>query len=127
MSEPDASDEPKPKRRSALRHALGGLALLICLVLGALLLERAGLTSFGDWWRNARWSFSDSAAAIRERVKPGMTIDDVHEQIGNGESAYVTPSEFWEDYPEYGARVVYSRRIDNLTVLVEVARIEALK
>jgi len=120
-------DEPKPKRRSALRHALGGLALLICLALGALLLERAGLTSFGEWWQNARWALSDKAAALRERVKPGMTVDDVHEQIGTPQDAYVTTSEFWEDYPEYGARVVYSRRIDNLTLLVEVARIEALK
>lgn len=119
-------DEPKPKRRSALRHALGGLALLVCIGLSTWLLERAGLTNWSTWWRYVRTAFDDRRAA-RKKVLTGMSQEEVERQLGCGdESGFVTVS--WcvkpgpgpvvrppypipfkrVEYPEYGFDVVYS-------------------
>ena len=106
-------EEPKPKRRSALRHALGGLALLVCIALGMWLIETAGWTNFGQRWAETqgRWYGPD---AMRERVKVGMTYAEVTGQIGRGKEGRSwflrvngCVGHVVEEYPEYGFVVLY--------------------
>lgn len=133
--EPPVSDDPqppattaampKPKRRSAFRHAIGGLALLVSIGLSMWLLERRGWTKFGEWWRHTRWTLSDRSSALRDRVRPGMTPSEVHQRIGAGQRTFWTRSEFFEDYPEYGARIVYYQWW-NQGMVQEVAWVETL-
>ncbi len=120
-------DEPKPKRRPAWRHALGGLALLVVLGCNLWLLERAGLTDWSTLWRYVRTAFTDRRAA-REKVFVGMYQEEVEKQIGRGGGpGYIT--QIWQsdldrppvpcpyslpfkraEYPEFGFDVIYHGR-----------------
>lgn len=120
-------DEPKPKRRSALRHALGGLALVVLMAVSAVLLEKAGVTDWGSWSRHARAQFGGGREGMRKQVFVGMTRKEVEARIGGvsgevfmtvsfsispGSSGPVRESAYpWPFarayYPEYGFTVVY--------------------
>lgn len=120
-------DEPKPKRRSALRHALGGLALVVLLISNAVLLEMAGITEWSRWSRHVRSTFGGGREGMRKQVFCGMTRKEVEARIGGAsgevfmtvsvgivpggrgpvrESTYPWP--FAKvSYPEYGFTIVY--------------------
>ena len=121
-----SDDNPKPKRRSALRHALGGLALVVLLITNAVLLEMAGITEWSRWSRHVRSTFGGGREGMRKQVFCGMTRKEVEARIGtSGEVRVVVsigivpggrgpirassyPWPFAEaSYPEYGFTVVY--------------------
>ena len=118
-------DEPKPKRRSALRHALGGLALLFLLALGFVLLDQAGIVNLGGSARQM-WVRCVGREAMREKVRVGMTRGEVVSRIGTSSGpTFATmcvltkpgtapppgldyPTPFTKaEYPEYRFNVVY--------------------
>jgi len=111
------NDDPKPNcrtahRRTALRHALGLLALLACIGVGIWLLELAGWTDFRQQWAETqgRWFGQE---AMRKRVTPGMTHAEVTGHIGRGKKGMAwilrisSEGNVVEEYPEYGFIVVY--------------------
>lgn len=107
--------EPKPKRRSAFRHALGGLMLLVCIGIGMWLLERRGLTDWSGMWRRTQVQMC-GPRVLRDQIRPGMSWDEVTTRLGYAEQGgssfppndpkYASAS-MWEAYPQYGFRVIY--------------------
>lgn len=104
--EPTA-DKPKPKRRSAFRHALGGLALCGCLLFGVWMLERAKWTDIGGTWRRAQIGLSGGRQGVRDQVQVGMTQTEVRQRIGYGDWWYLSKVTVVEEYPDCAFQVVY--------------------
>lgn len=120
-------DEPKPKRRTAFRHALGGLALLMCIGASSWVLDCVGLLDVRSWCRQSRVWFM-GRESMREQVFVGMEQKDVEARIGEGRpSNWIqftapvrpkaglprssSPSEVQltrVGYPEYGFDIVYT-------------------
>lgn len=126
MNEIDPSDESKPKRRSALRHAVGGLALLLCIGLGMWLLDRTCITAFGGTWRRLTIHLASGRQAVRERAEVGMPLREVHRRIGRGTvNGRVAPGVMFEDYNE-GFRVVYWGAVTDDNSGWVVTRVEEL-
>lgn len=103
--------EPEPKRRCALRHALGGLTLLSCVWLNLTLTEWAGWTDFRGWWRDQRVRLL-GAPTKRQYVEEGMTRAEVCRRIGCGSCfeylrGDVVPLGGIEYYPECGFQIRY--------------------
>lgn len=102
-------DEPKPKR-SAWRHAAGGLALLVCLGLSMWLIERRGWTNFSGWWQRGEMITQRGQVAIRDEVEFEMTRVEVHRRIGTGRDEEWSPKIRAEAYLECGFRIIYQHR-----------------
>jgi hypothetical protein len=118
-------NDPKPKRRSAWRHAAGGLVLLGCIGLGMWLVERRGWTNFGGWWREQHLR-SVGRQAIREQVQKGMTWAEVRQRIGSGTSVSYARGYHGaeESYWEYGFYVYYSGQSSDDESAWRVTRID---
>lgn len=105
-------DESKPKRRSAVRHALGGLALLVCIGLGMWLLESRGWTNWYGSWRRFQIEVWDHGS-IRNQVKVGMTRDEVRMRIGRGQDVALRYSVAAERYHQHGFQVIFFEKQTN--------------
>lgn len=127
--------EPRPKRRSAWRHATGGLMLCGFVAANLWLVERAGWTNWREWWRETWVQLRGGSHSLREKVQLGMTREEVKRNLwGEPEQPWSNtvisirtpdcdsgllprylayPCPFARvDYPEYGFTVIYHGKPD---------------
>jgi len=123
--EPEANDEPKPKRRSAFSHAFSGFTLLVCIGVSMWLLEQAGWTDLEGTWRRTQTRFTLGRQGFRDQIKVRMVQAEVHQLIGTGVKRSVGPGVMVEDYSE-GFRVVYRVLDLGYTEFWEVTGVEDL-